>query len=357
MNNFILMIWDCIIVGGGVTGISAAIYAYRFNMKVMILAKDLGGLLATTHIVENYPGYASISGPDLMEKFKEHARYFNIPMVEEFVKKVNKAKCGFEVKTESKTYKTKTIILATGTEHKKLENQKQNHSKNFLLRNVNFFPEFISDLKGEQTQVNGRRCEAGDPEIELVLPTSALFGIVQGGRDENLRKKSAKFIGGLDFDGFGIGGSFAKEDMSTAVKWVSGILPENKPRHLLGIGEPEDIFMGVENGVDLFDCVAPTRNARNGTLYTANGKINIMNAKYRNDFNPIEKDCGCYTCKNYSSAYIAHLFHGKEMLAATLATIHNLYFIIHLVKRIRQSILDENFFDFKKEFLQIYNRE
>ena len=243
------------------------------------------------------------------------------------------------------------------TEHKKLENQKQNHSKNFLLRNVNFFPEFISDLKGEQTQVNGRRCEAGDPEIELVLPTSALFGIVQGGRDENLRKKSAKFIGGLDFDGFGIGGSFAKEDMSTAVKWVSGILPENKPRHLLGIGEPEDIFMGVENGVDLFDCVAPTRNARNGTLYTANGKINIMNAKYRNDFNPIEKDCGCYTCKNYSSAYIAHLFHGKEMLAATLATIHNLYFIIHLVKRIRQSILDENFFDFKKEFLQIYNRE
>ena len=115
------MIWDCIIVGGGVTGISAAIYAYRFNMKVMILAKDLGGLLATTHIVENYPGYASISGPDLMEKFKEHARYFNIPMVEEFVKKVNKAKCGFEVKTESKTYKTKTIILATGTEHKKLD--------------------------------------------------------------------------------------------------------------------------------------------------------------------------------------------------------------------------------------------
>jgi len=232
-------------------------------------------------------------------------------------------------------------------EHQKLENQKQNHLKNFLLRNVNFSP-------------------------ELFLP--ALFGIVQGGRDENLRKKSARFIGGLDFDGFGIGGSFAKEDMSTTVKWVDEILPENKPRHLLGIGEPEDIFMGVENGVDLFDCVAPTRNARNGTLYTKNGKINIMNKEYRNDFCSIEKDCECYTCggkrsdlkgvqgptlksHGYSKAYIAHLFHGKEMLAATLATIHNLYFIIHLVKQIRQSILNESFFEFKEKFLGSYKKE
>jgi queuine tRNA-ribosyltransferase len=181
-----------------------------------------------------------------------------------------------------------------------------------------------------------------------------LFGIVQGGRDENLRKKSAKFIGSLDFDGFGIGGSFAKEDMSSAVKWVNEILPEEKPRHLLGIGEPEDLFMGIENGVDLFDCVAPTRNARNGTLYTKNGKININNEKFRNDFKPIEDDCGCYTCSAYSRAYLAHLFHGKEMLAATLASIHNLYFIVNLVKNIRQSILDDNFFEFKEEFLKGY---
>lgn len=183
----------------------------------------------------------------------------------------------------------------------------------------------------------------------------ALFGIVQGGRDEGLRKKSAKFIGGLGFDGFGIGGSFAKEDMSTAVKWVNEILPEDKPRHLLGIGEPEDIFMGIENGVDLFDCVAPTRNGRNGTLYTKQGKINIMNAKYKENFSKIENDCNCYTCQNYSLAYLAHLFHSKEMLAATLATTHNLYFIINLVKKIRQSIIDENFFEFKKEFLNIYS--
>ncbi len=182
----------------------------------------------------------------------------------------------------------------------------------------------------------------------------ALFGIVQGGREESLRKESANFLKNLDFDGFGIGGSFAKEDMSTAVKWVNEILPEEKPRHLLGIGEPEDLFMGIENGVDLFDCVLPTRLGRNGTLYTKNGKIIIMNTKFRTDYSPIEKDCECYTCKNYTRSYVAHLFHGKEMLAGTLSSIHNLYFIVNLVKKIRQSILDDNFFEFKEEFLKGY---
>lgn len=191
------------------------------------------------------------------------------------------------------------------------------------------------------------------PELVSLFP-QALFGIVQGGRDEGLRKKSAEFIGKMDFDGFGIGGSFAKEDMSTAVKWVNEILPEEKPRHLLGIGEPEDLFMGIENGVDLFDCVAPTRLGRNGTIYTKSGKIIIMNKKFRDDFEPIEKGCECYTCKNYTKSYVAHLFHGKEMLAGTLASIHNLHFIVNLVSKIRQSILDENFFEFKEEFLAQY---
>jgi queuine tRNA-ribosyltransferase len=189
----------------------------------------------------------------------------------------------------------------------------------------------------------------------------ALFGIAQGGREESLRKKSARFIASLDFDGFGIGGSFAKEDMSTAVKWVNEILPEEKPRHLLGIGEPEDLFMGIENGVDLFDCVLPTRLGRNGTLYTKYGKIHIENAEYRSDWRPIEDDCGCSTCLpnpdggvRYSRAYIAHLFRGKEMLAGTLASIHNLYFIVNLVKKIRESILDDNFELYKKSFLEGY---
>ncbi|MGB8816122.1 MAG: tRNA guanosine(34) transglycosylase Tgt [Minisyncoccia bacterium] len=189
----------------------------------------------------------------------------------------------------------------------------------------------------------------------------ALFGIIQGGREESLRKKSAKIISemevdGKKFDGFGIGGSFAKEDMSTAVKWVNEILPEEKPRHLLGIGEPEDLFMGIENGVDLFDCVLPTRLGRNGTIYTMNGKIHITNNPYREDLSPIDENCECYTCKNYTRSYIAHLFHGKEMLGGTLASIHNIYFIVNLVKKIRQSIIDNNFEEFKVKFLSKYSK-
>lgn len=189
---------------------------------------------------------------------------------------------------------------------------------------------------------------------KLNSKTQALFGIVQGGREESLRKKSAKYISSLDFDGFGIGGSFAKEDMETAVKWVNEILPENKPRHLLGIGEPEDLFMGVENGVDLFDCVAPTRNGRGGTLYTHTGKINVRNAEYRDDTRPLDPECECYTCKNYSRAYLCHLYRAHEMLGGTLGSIHNLYFIINLVKRMRQAILDNTFESFKIEFLRKY---
>ena len=182
----------------------------------------------------------------------------------------------------------------------------------------------------------------------------ALLGIVQGGRHEDLRKESARIIAGMDFDGFGIGGSFDKEDMYTAVGWVNEILPEDKPRHLLGIGEPIDFFGGIENGCDLFDCVAPTRMARNGTIHTKNGRINILNAKFINDFTPIDSGCNCYTCQNYTKAYLSHLFRAKEMLASTLASIHNLHFTIKLVDDIRQSILDENFDEFKREFLGRY---
>ncbi len=188
----------------------------------------------------------------------------------------------------------------------------------------------------------------------------AIFGVVQGGREEELRKNSAQVLSsmktenGTMFDGFGIGGSFAKEDMETAVKWVNSVLPKDKPRHLLGIGEPEDLFMGVENGVDLFDCVLPTRNARNGTLFTKDGKINILNSKYRTDKDPIEKDCNCYTCKNFSTSYVSHLFHGKEMLAGTLATVHNLYFLNSLVREMRESVIEGNFTQFKENFLKRY---
>jgi queuine tRNA-ribosyltransferase len=192
----------------------------------------------------------------------------------------------------------------------------------------------------------------------------ALYGVVQGGRFEDLRKESARSLVEMKaedvkgnvrgFDGYAIGGSFAKEDMATAVAWVNGELPEDKPRHLLGIGEPEDLFMGVENGCDTFDCVAPTRIARNGQHYTKYGKINIRNLKFRDDLGPIDEGCECYTCRNYSRAYVSHLHRSDEMLAATLSSIHNLYFIVNLVKKIRQSLLDNTFQEFKTEFLDGY---
>ncbi len=182
----------------------------------------------------------------------------------------------------------------------------------------------------------------------------SLFGIVQGGRHEDLRKASAKSIGEMDFDGFGIGGTFIKEDMATAVRWVNEVLPEEKPRHLLGVGEPLDMFLGVENGCDTFDCVAPTRMARNGALYTRQGKINILNAKYRNVMSKIDDNCECYTCSNFTAGYLSHLFRAKEMLAATLATIHNLHFLNTLMSEMRQSIIDGEFFDLKENFFTQY---
>lgn len=205
----------------------------------------------------------------------------------------------------------------------------------------------------ERTHRWARRClsyhkEKGGEEKQ------GLFAVVQGGKYKDLREESARVLSEMDFDGFGIGGSFSKEDIHEAVGWVNNILPSDKPRHLLGIGEPEDIFSGIENGCDTFDCVAPTRNARNGGLYTSKGKININNQEFKNDFSPIDETCKCYTCTHFSRSYVNHLFHAHEMLAGTLATIHNLYFIVNLVKQIRQAILDDHFFEFKEKFFKSY---
>lgn len=203
------------------------------------------------------------------------------------------------------------------------------------------------------------RGSSRDPhDSKFVMPASGqpqqLFGIVQGGRYRDLREESARMISAMDFDGFGIGGSFVKEDMNEAVRWVNAILPKEKPRHLLGVGEPLDLFGAVENGCDLFDCVAPTRIARNGTLYTKSGKINILNSKFKTDLSPIDEGCGCYTCKNYTRSYVSHLFRAKEMLAATLASIHNLHFIVSTVDKMREAILNDTFFEYKKEFVEKY---
>ena len=184
----------------------------------------------------------------------------------------------------------------------------------------------------------------------------AIFGVVQGGAYEELRKESAKHMAELDFDGYGIGGSFTKEDMGTAVKWVNEILPENKPRHLLGIGEPLDMLMGIENGVDTFDCVAPTRIARNGSIYTYDGRVNITNEKYRNDMSKISDDESWYTNK-YTKSYLHHLFRSDEMLAASLASIHNLKFLTVLCEDAREAIINGNFLEFKDNFIKRYYKQ
>ncbi len=177
----------------------------------------------------------------------------------------------------------------------------------------------------------------------------ALFAVVQGGGHEDLRKESAKILGEMDFDGFGIGGSFTKEDMDKTVKSVTEILPEEKPRHLLGIGEPIDFFTGVEYGCDTFDCVIPTRLARHGTIFTENGKINLKRSEFKNNFEKITDDEKSPLFP-YTYAYLSHLFRSEEMLGPILASQHNLYFLISLVDKIRQSILKDKFFEFKKEF-------
>ncbi|HZJ34500.1 MAG TPA: tRNA guanosine(34) transglycosylase Tgt [Candidatus Angelobacter sp.] len=200
-----------------------------------------------------------------------------------------------------------------------------------------------------------RHQELNDEHITCCENLQALFGIVQGAREEDYRKESATFLAKRDFDGYGIGGVFEPEEISSTVRWVSEILPVDKPRHLLGLGsQPADLFLGVQYGIDTFDCVAPTRQARNGALFTYSGRLNIKNGEYKNDFTPIDGDCDCYTCLNYTRSYVHHLFRANEILGLTLSSIHNERFVIRTVDDIRKSIEDGSFFEYKKEFLTRY---
>ena len=179
-----------------------------------------------------------------------------------------------------------------------------------------------------------------------------LYAVIQGGTFNDLRAESAKYSASKNVDGFGIGGVFIADGMDKMLQTVCPILPEEKPRHLLGMGqEPIDLFVGAENGCDTFDCVAPTRMARNGSLYTLDGRINIKNAKYKNDFTPLMPECDCECCKNYTRAYLHHLFKTDEITAKVLASIHNERFVVNVVDKIRKSILDDTFEKYKKEFL------
>ena len=182
-----------------------------------------------------------------------------------------------------------------------------------------------------------------------------LYAVVQGGTFSDLRAESAEFCKNINPDGFGVGGVFTAEKMDEILKTVNSILPNEKPRHLLGMGqEPIDLFVGAEYGCDTFDCVAPTRMARNGSLYTLDGRINIKNAKFKDDFTPLDPECDCECCKNYNRAYLHHLFKTDEITAKVLASIHNEHFVVTVVDRIRSSILEGTFKDYKESFLSRY---
>ncbi len=184
--------------------------------------------------------------------------------------------------------------------------------------------------------------------------TQGIFGIVQGGRHEDLRKESAREIASLGFDGIGIGGSFSKADMRGALQAAVGELPDELPRHFLGIGEPGDILEGIANGMDLFDCVAPTRIGRHGSIYTKKGIIHLTGEKYKNDFGPLDPETPIAGVEGFSRAYVAHLIRSKEMLGSVICSLHNLGFIISLVDGARAAILDGTFDTYRDDFVRNY---
>jgi queuine tRNA-ribosyltransferase len=193
-------------------------------------------------------------------------------------------------------------------------------------------------------------------------PYQALFGVVQGAQYEDLRRQACRGLlateaDGQHFDGYGIGGALEKQRLGEIVSWCTSELPEDKPRHLLGISEPDDFFAAIAAGIDTFDCVNPSRVARNAAIYTADGRYNVTTAANRRAFVPLEDGCDCYTCTHYTRAYLHHLFKAKEMLAATLATIHNERFTVRLVDTIRAALVSGDFDDCRTEVLgRFYGR-
>ena len=188
-------------------------------------------------------------------------------------------------------------------------------------------------------------------------PDQALFGIVQGGVFPDLREQSARFVSSLDLPGCAIGGLSVCEttaQMHAILEVVDPILPREKPRYLMGVGSPEDLVNGVKRGVDIFDCVLPTRLARHNAVFTPNGRINLMNAAFAHDPQPIDSTCSCYACRNFPRAYLRHLIVARELLASTLLSIHNIQFLVSLTQRMRQAIIDQTFITFADEFLSCY---
>ncbi|WP_053957011.1 tRNA guanosine(34) transglycosylase Tgt [Inediibacterium massiliense] len=205
----------------------------------------------------------------------------------------------------------------------------------------------------ERTTRWAKRCK----EAHKNTDTQALFGIVQGGMYKDLREQSIKEITEIDFPGYAVGGLSVGEPkplMYEVLEYTTPLLPKDKPRYLMGVGSPDCLIEGVIRGIDMFDCVLPTRIARNGTAMTSTGKVVIKNAKYKEDFSPLDPNCDCYTCRNYSKAYLRHLYKAEEILSGRLVTYHNLHFLLNLMKDIRQAIMEDRLLDFRKEFFTKY---
>lgn len=197
------------------------------------------------------------------------------------------------------------------------------------------------------------RCKAAHKYPER----QALFGIVQGGMYKELREQSAREITAIDLPGYAIGGLSVgepKEMMYEVLDYTVPLLPEDKPRYLMGVGSPDDLLEGVLRGIDMFDCVLPTRIARNGTAMTSQGKVVVRNASYAEDFTSLDPECDCYTCRNYTKAYLRHLIKCNEILGARLLTIHNLHFLLKLMENVREAIREDRLLDYKKDFFEKY---
>jgi len=223
-------------------------------------------------------------------------------------------------------------------------------------------PPYPSDRKRIEASVR-RTALWAERSIEHHRETGGkklVFAIVQGGLDEGLRRESAKSLTSLDFDGFAIGGlsiGETKEEMSRVTKLTASLLPANRPRYLMGVGSPLELLDSMASGVDIFDSVFPTRNARHGTMYTMAGKYGINSRRNLTEYGPLEDGCGCYTCRNYSRSYVSHLMREKEMLGMRLASIHNLYFIRRIMREAREAILEDRFGRFTEEFTENYLSE
>ena len=201
--------------------------------------------------------------------------------------------------------------------------------------------------------------EAFDSTTPLYGHEQFLFGIIQGSVYKDLRETSVKDLLKLNFDGYAIGGLAVGESTETMydiANFTTDFMPENKPRYLMGVGRPENILEAIARGIDIFDCVMPTRNARNAYLFTSTGIVSMRNAAYKDDFTPLDENCSCYTCKNFSKAYLRHLFNAKEILALELATIHNLSFYLNLIRESRKKIIDGSFVEWKNEFSKVISK-